>query len=81
MTKPKPISPKTASGDSDNSQGRVPLEQVWKKGTLYKAIRLKCLDCCAGQLSLVATCAIKSCALWPYRFGAASRRKTKEVTP
>lgn len=34
-----------------------------------KAIRAKCLDCCAGSSIEVARCHITACALWPFRFG------------
>lgn len=34
-----------------------------------KAIRLKCLDCCADQQAEVRKCPIKDCTLWPYRMG------------
>ena len=34
-----------------------------------KAIRLKCLDCCAGQSAEVRRCPATNCALWRYRMG------------
>lgn len=37
--------------------------------TPVKAIRAKCLDCCAGQTNEVCACVLKKCALWPYRMG------------
>lgn len=37
--------------------------------TRAKAIRLKCIDCCAGQLSEVRDCHITGCPLWRYRMG------------
>lgn len=40
-----------------------------KKLTPIKAIRAKCLDCCAGSQKEVALCVIEKCALFPYRFG------------
>jgi hypothetical protein len=36
---------------------------------VLKAIREKCLDCCAYQPSEVAKCVSSACPLWPYRFG------------
>lgn len=33
------------------------------------AIRAKCLDCMVWQESLVTSCDITSCPLWPYRTG------------
>lgn len=40
-----------------------------KATTPMRAIRAKCLDCSADQPSEVRLCPIKSCPLWPYRFG------------
>jgi hypothetical protein len=77
MTQPHAVPFKTAAEGVENSEGRASLEQVWKKIALYRAIREKCLDCCAGQPSEVAACSIVSCSLHPYRFGSASRRKVK----
>ena len=37
--------------------------------TRAKAIRLKCIDCCAGQPSEVRKCPAKHCPLWRYRMG------------
>ena len=34
-----------------------------------KAIRLKCLDCCADYRKVVRECHIFGCSLWPYRMG------------
>lgn len=37
--------------------------------TPVKAIRRKCLDCCAGSRKLVRECHIYTCPLWPFRLG------------
>lgn len=37
--------------------------------TPMKAIRLKCLDCCCGQVQEIRECTITRCAIWPYRMG------------
>ena len=37
--------------------------------TLLRAIRKKCLDCCAGQASEVKLCPCVDCTLHPYRLG------------
>lgn len=34
-----------------------------------KAIRLKCIDCCAGQSAEVRKCPATECPLWRYRMG------------
>ncbi len=49
-----------------------------------KAIRLKCLDCCAYQTLEVRLCASLNCPLWRYRMGREERdnlycRKTKKT--
>ena len=37
--------------------------------TPIKAIRAKCVDCCAGQPKEVRLCSIEKCPLYPYRMG------------
>ena len=37
--------------------------------TPRKAMREKCLDCCAGSAYEVRICPIPSCTLWPFRMG------------
>ncbi len=34
-----------------------------------KAIRKKCLDCCAGDTREVLECEVIKCPIWPFRFG------------
>ena len=41
-----------------------------------KAIRLKCIDCCAGQVAEVRKCPAVDCPLWRYRMG----REVKDDT-
>jgi len=41
--------------------------------TPIKAIRAKCLDCCADQPKEVRHCTVIHCALWPYRMGKRPR--------
>lgn len=45
--------------------------------TPIKAIRKKCLDCCAGQMQEVRLCTAKTRALHPYRMG--HRPKGEEI--
>ena len=40
-----------------------------ERTTRAKAIRLKCIDCCAGQQSEVRKCELTKCPLWRYRMG------------
>jgi len=46
-----------------------------KNLTPVKAIRSKCLDCSAGQLSEVRKCEINECSLFPFRMGKNPNRK------
>ena len=39
------------------------------KLTPIKAIRAKCIDCCAGLPKEVRLCSIEKCPLYPYRMG------------
>ena len=53
------------------------------KLTPLRAIRLKCLDCCAGQKGEVRLCSSLNCALFNFRMGKKSsqtkiREKDKE---
>ena len=47
-----------------------------------KAIREKCLDCCAGQIVEVRECPSTHCALHPFRLGKNPYRKVvkRELT-
>ena len=44
--------------------------------TPMKAIRAKCLDCCAGQVAEIRRCGLENCPLFRYRFG----KRPKEGT-
>ena len=43
-----------------------------KRITRKKAIRLKCLDCCAGQQKEVKLCPAEDCPLYRFRMGRES---------
>lgn len=45
-----------------------------------KAIRLKCLDCCAGSSQEVDKCAAKQCPIWPFRYGRNPFRAKRELS-
>lgn len=51
-----------------------------KKVSALKAIRLKCLDCCAGSPAEARNCELKHCALWPFRFGKNPNRAKRPMT-
>lgn len=40
-----------------------------------RSIRLKCLECCCGNVAEVRRCHITDCTLWPWRMG---KRPTDE---
>ena len=43
---------------------------VKTKGAAFaRAIREKCIDCCAGNEAEVRKCELVKCPLFPYRFG------------
>ena len=44
-----------------------------------RAIRMKCIDCCGGQISEVRLCPCKQCVLWPYRM-ASNPFRTRTMT-
>lgn len=46
-----------------------------------KAIRAKCTDCCAGQLSEIRACETVACALWPFRSGSHPYTSAKTKNP
>lgn len=50
-----------------------------KKLTPMRAIRTKCLECCAGQAQEVRFCSITKCALHPYRMGHRPKDDTEAV--
>lgn len=50
------------------------------KLTPMRAIRAKCLDCCAGQVAEVRRCELENCPLFRYRFGKRPK-EGKDTTP
>ena len=48
-----------------------------KSVTPVRAIRAKCLDCCAGSAHEVKLCPIPSCSLYPFRLGKNPNRAGK----
>jgi hypothetical protein len=49
--------------------------------TPMKAIRHRCLDCCAGSAREVGLCPVHTCSLYPYRFGKRPGTVKREATP
>ncbi len=48
--------------------------------TPIKAMRAKCLGCCAGSKLEVKMCGIPECPLYPYRMGKSPARKGRPLT-
>lgn len=48
--------------------------------TPMKAIRAKCIDCCAGSRSEVEKCGAVNCPLYLYRMGKSPNRKPRQLT-
>lgn len=48
--------------------------------TPMKAIRAKCIDCCAGSRSEVERCGAVNCPLYLYRLGKSPNRKPRQLT-
>lgn len=46
--------------------------------TRAKAIRLKCIDCCCGNMAEVRKCPAENCSLWRYRMGKEIKDDTCE---
>jgi len=44
-----------------------------------KAIRLKCIDCCGGNMAEVRKCPATSCPLWRYRMGHEENDELKPI--
>ena len=45
-----------------------------------KAIRMKCLDCCADQMAEVRKCPANNCPLWRYRMGREIKDENDETS-
>lgn len=48
--------------------------------SVQKAIKAKCLDCCAFQRDEVKLCTSNSCPLWPFRNGKNPYKAKKVLT-
>ena len=46
--------------------------------TPIKAIRAKCLDCCAGSPHEVRLCPCEDCPIYPYRMGRRPKKDASE---
>lgn len=46
---------------------------------VLKAIRARCLDCCAGNDAEVRRCVATECPSWPFRMGTNPWRLTSEA--
>lgn len=55
--------PKTLTRAELAAAGYVPMSPL-------KALRARCLDCCAGSAHEVRLCTAAACPLWPFRMGS-----------
>lgn len=46
-----------------------------------KAIRLKCIDCCGGNMAEVRKCPVEKCPLWRFRMGKEIKDDASENFP
>lgn len=53
-------------------------EAAAKTKTFSQAVRLKCLDCSAYELSEVRNCVVTTCPLWRYRMGKRPKQQNGE---
>lgn len=56
------------------------VSQRSKPLTPIKAIRLHCVDCCAGQLAEVRRCPFTECSLYEYRMGHRPKHVQEDET-
>ena len=79
----------TNVGDPRQPGNRTPAEhwlfrQTGKDRNLrspLKAIRGKCLDCCAFSEREVRECELQACALWPFRMASNPYRQRRKLSP
>ena len=75
-------------GDEGELVGRDPREMsVVELGELghtrmspLKALRARCIDCCAGSRHEVRLCTAVTCPAWPFRMGANPYRTKRELS-
>ena len=60
--------PRQVSRDELIAAGHTPMSPL-------KALRARCIDCCAGQPSEVRLCTAVACPSWPFRMGSNPWRK------
>jgi hypothetical protein len=60
--------PRKMTRDELREAGHEPMSPL-------RALRARCLDCCAGQANEVAACPVVECPSWPFRMGTNPWRK------
>ncbi len=65
--------PRVVTRDEMTRLGHLPMSPI-------KAIRARCLDCCAGQIQEVRYCTARKCPSWPFRMGTDFWREKKVLT-
>jgi hypothetical protein len=51
-----------------------------KRMSPLKALRARCIDCCAGSRHEVRLCTAVTCPAWPFRMGANPYRTKRELS-
>ena len=46
-----------------------------------EALRLRCVDCCAGVFSEVRKCTAVACPSWPFRMGKSPWKEKRVLSP
>ena len=64
--------PRELTPDDLREAGHEPMSPL-------RALRARCLDCCAGQANEVAACPVVECPSWPFRMGTNPWRKPASV--
>ena len=55
------------------------MNKSFKKLTYKLAVRAKCLQCCCGSPSLVKSCSVTTCALYPFRLGKSPKESVNAL--
>jgi hypothetical protein len=59
----------STEGRNPNDLPKELLHEAFKKTSLLKVLRDKCIECCCHQFGEVRKCTAVGCPLWPYRLG------------
>lgn len=66
--------PRSLSQDELTGAGHKPM-------SAQDALRLRCIDCCAGSTDEVRKCVAVACAAWPFRMGKSPWKAKRTLSP